>query len=285
MIAEIGINHNGDVNIARKLIDGAIFAGSNTVKFQKRTIERVYTKEYLDSPRESPWGKTQRDQKLALEFGEREYDVIDSYCKEREIDWFASAWDLESVEFLTKYNLKYNKIPSALLTHKELLKSIAKQKKHTFISTGMSSLEEINEAVNIFKKASCPFELMHCNSAYPVKDEDVNLNIIPFLRRQFKCDVGYSGHEVGIITSVAAVVFGITSLERHITLDRAMFGSDQAASVEVMGFHRLVSYIRTVESALGDGIKKVAHGEIVVREKLRRYEDVGVFQKQYALSV
>lgn len=276
IIAEVGINHNGDINIAKKLIDGAIFAGANAVKFQKRTIERAYTKEYLDSPRESPCGKTQRDQKLALEFGEKEYDIINRYCKERGIDWFASAWDLVSAEFLKKYNLKYNKIPSALLTHKELLKSIAKRKKHTFISTGMSSLEEIEDAVNIFRKANCPFELMHCNSAYPMKDEDANLKVIPFLRERLKCDVGYSGHEVGLITSVAAVVFGITSLERHITLDRAMYGSDQAASIEVMGFYRLVSYIRTVESALGDGVKRVTKSELKVREKLRRYKDAEV---------
>ena len=276
IIAEIGINHNGDIDIAKKLIDGAVFAGANAVKFQKRAIEQVYTREYLDSPRESLWGKTQLDQKFGLEFGEKEYDVIDSYCSEKGIDWFASAWDLESAEFLKKYDLKYNKIPSALLTHKELLKSIAKQEKHTFVSTGMSTLEEIEEAVKIFRETNCPFELMHCNSTYPMKDEDANLKVIPFLRKRFKCDVGYSGHEVGLITSVAAVAFGITSLERHITLDRAMYGSDQAASVEVIGFHRLVSYVRVVESALGDGIKRVAESEIKMRDKLRRYKDVEV---------
>lgn len=276
IIAEIGINHNGDIDIAKKLIDGAVFAGANAVKFQKRAIERVYTREYLDSPRESLWGKTQLDQKLSLEFGEKEYDMIDSHCSEKGIDWFASAWDLESAEFLKKYDLKYNKIPSALLTHKELLKSIAKQEKHTFVSTGMSTLEEIEEAVKIFRETNCPFELMHCNSTYPMKDEDANLKVISFLRKRFRCDVGYSGHEVGLITSVAAVAFGITSLERHITLDRAMYGSDQAASVEVIGFHRLVSYVRVVESALGDGIKRVAESEIKMRDKLRRYKDVEV---------
>jgi len=279
IIAEIGINHNGDINIAKKLIDGAVFAGADAVKFQKRTLELVYTKEYLDSCRESLWGTTQRDQKRALEFGETEYDIIDECCKEKGITWFASAWDLESAEFLKKYDLEYNKIPSALLTHKELLSVIAWQKKYTFISTGMSTLEEIEDATNIFREADCPFELMHCNSTYPMKDEEANLRVIPFLKNHFKCDVGYSGHEVGLISSVAAVPFGITSLERHITLDRAMYGSDQAASVEIMGFYRLVSYVRTVESALGDGIKRVTDGELKVCEKLRRYEDVRAFQE------
>lgn len=274
VIAEIGINHNGDVNIAKKLIDGATFAGANAVKFQKRTVERVYTKEYLDSHRESLWGKTQMDQKKGLEFGEKEYDIIDKYCNERGISWFASPWDLDSVSFLKKYKLKYNKVPSALLTHKELLEAIATEKKHTFISTGMSSLEEIEKAISIFKKSDCPFELMHCNSAYPIQDKDVNLKLIPFLRERFKCDVGYSGHEVGIIASVAAIMFDITSLERHITLDRAMYGSDQAASVEIMGFHRLISYIKQVEEALGEGVKKITKSELKVQEKLRRCSDV-----------
>lgn len=274
IIAEVGINHNGDIDIAKKLIDGALFAGANAVKFQKRTLEKVYTIEYLNSPRESPWGKTQGDQKRALEFKEKDYNEIDRYCKEKGIAWFASAWDLESAEFLKKYDLKYNKVPSALLIHQELLKAIAKQKKYTFISTGMSTLEEIERAVKIFQKNDCPFELMHCNSAYPIRDEEVNLKVIPFLREQFNCRVGYSGHEVGLIASVAAVVFGVTSLERHITLDRAMYGSDQAASIEIMGFHRLVSYVRQVEVASGDSIKKITESELKVRDKLRRYKDV-----------
>ena len=276
IIAEVGINHNGDINIAKKLIDGAIFSGADAVKFQKRSIDKVYTKDYLDGHRESPWGKTQRDQKQGLEFGEKEYNLIDSYCKERGIEWFASPWDLKSVDFLKKYKLKYNKVPSALLTHKKLLESIAGQKVHTLISTGMSTGDEIEEVVKIFRKADCPFELMHCNSTYPMKDEDANLRAINTLKDRFKCDVGYSGHEVGLIPSVAAAVYGISSLERHITLDRAMYGSDQAASVEIMGFHRLISYVRQVEKALGNGIKEVTGDERKVREKLRRYEDVGV---------
>jgi len=274
IIAEIGINHNGDLKIAKKLIDGAVFAGADAVKFQKRTVEDVYSIEELNKPRESPWGTTNKEQKLALEFGKDEYDEINRYCEEKGVEWFASAWDVKSQRFLRQYNLKYNKIASAMLTNRELLETVAKEGKYTFISTGMSTLDEIECAIDIFKTIECPFEIMHCNSTYPIKDKDVNLKVIPFLRERFKCDVGYSGHEVGLITSVAAVAFGISSLERHITLDRAMYGSDQAASVEVMGFYKLVSYVRTVQSALGDGVKRVTDGELKVCKKLRRYEEV-----------
>ncbi len=276
IIAEIGINHNGDLDIAKRLIDGAVYAGAGAVKFQKRTIERVYSREYLDSPRESPWGATQRDQKEGLEFGKSEYDVIDEYCRSKGILWFASPWDIESVSFLGGYDLKYNKIASALILHTDLLHAVAEQKRHTFISTGMSTLDEIQQAVDIFREAGCPFELMHCNSTYPMKDEDANLKVIPLLRERFCCNVGYSGHEVGLITSVATAVIGISSLERHITLDRAMYGSDQAASIEVEGFKRLVSYIDVVVSAMGDGIKSVTGNEKDVRNKLRRFRDIEV---------
>jgi len=270
VIAEIGINHNGDLDIAKKLIDGAVFAGCDAVKFQKRTVEKIYSKEELDKPRESPWGTTVRDQKLGLEFGKKEYDEINKYCKGKCIDWFASAWDIDSQKFLGQYNFKYNKIASPMLTHRELLEMVAKEKKYTFISTGMSTLEEIEKAVQIFKAAKYPFELMHCNSTYPMKDEDANLKVIPVLRERFGCKVGYSGHEVGLITTCAAVALGATSVERHITLDRAMYGSDQAASVEIVGFHRLVSYIRTIEKVFGDGIKKITPDEETVKKKLRR---------------
>lgn len=270
IIAEIGINHNGDLQIAKKLIDGAIFAGCDAVKFQKRTVEKVYSKEELDKPRESPWGTTIRDQKLGLEFGKEEYDEIDRYAKERGIPWFASAWDIESQEFLRRYNLRYNKVPSALLTHHELLKMAAEEKRYTFISTGMSTTEEIGAAVDIFRKADCPFELMHCNSCYPMKDEDANLRLIPELRKRFNCKVGYSGHEVGLIVACAAAVLEATSIERHITLDHSMYGSDQAASIEIMGFHRLVKYIRAIEKALGNGIKVVTEEEKKVKAKLRK---------------
>lgn len=272
VIAEIGINHNGDLGIAKKLIDGAIFAGCDAVKFQKRTVEKVYSKEELDKPRESPWGSTNRDQKYGLEFDKAEYDEIDKYCREKGIYWFASAWDLDSQKFLKPYNLKYNKIASAMLTHRELLEMVAEEKKYAFISTGMSTMEEIEKAVQIFKDANCPFELMHTNSTYPMKDEDANLKMIPVLRERFGCKVGYSGHEVGLITTTAAVALGATSVERHITLDRAMYGSDQAASVEVMGFYRLVQYIRTIELALGDGQKKITAKEEEIKKKLRRVD-------------
>ncbi len=272
VIADIGINHNGDLDIAKKLIDGAIFGGCDAVKFQKRTVEKVYSKEELDKPRESPWGMTVRNQKLGLEFSKKEYDEIDKYCKEKGIEWFASAWDNDSQYFLRKYNCKYNKVASAMLTHKKLLEVIAEEKKYTFISTGMSTMEEIEKAVEIFKKANCPFELMHCNATYPMKDEDANLRMIPVLRERFKCKVGYSGHEVGLITACAAVALGATSVERHITLDRAMYGSDQAASVEVIGFYRLIDYIRTIEKALGDGVKRIGLEEEKIKKKLRRVD-------------
>ncbi len=272
IIAEIGINHNGDLNIAKKLIDGAVFCGCDAVKFQKRTLDLVYSKEELDAVRQSPWGTTNRDQKNGLEFGEKEYDEIDKYCAQKGIIWFASAWDTESQKFLQKYDCKYNKVASALLTHRELLEMIAEEGKHTFISTGMSSLEEIKAAVDIFKKKGCSFELMHCNSTYPMKEEDANLSLIPFLRNQFNCNVGYSGHEVGLPVSVAAVALGISSLERHITLDRSMYGSDQAASVEVMGFYKLISYVRTVEAAMGSANKIIMPTEVPIKQKLRKVD-------------
>ncbi|MFC1674278.1 N-acetylneuraminate synthase family protein [Candidatus Omnitrophota bacterium] len=270
IIAEIGINHNGDINIAKKLIDGAVFTGCDGVKFQKRTVEKVYSKDELDKPRESPWGTTTREQKYGLELGEEEYDEINRYCKEKGILWFASAWDIESQIFLRKYNLKFNKIASAMLTNKELLEEVAQEKKHTFISTGMSTIEEIGKAITIFKKNNCPFELMHCNSRYPMPDEEANLKLIPELRERFNCKVGYSGHEVGLITTCAAVALGAISIERHITLDRSMYGSDQAASVEIMGFYRLVNYIRTIEKAMWDGVKRITPQEEVIKKKLRK---------------
>ena len=274
IIAEIGINHNGDLGVAKKLIDGAHFAGCDAVKFQKRTIDLVYSKEVLDAPRESPWGKTTRAQKEGLEFNEAQYNEIDRYCREKGIVWMASAWDIDAQKFLRKYDLKYNKVASALLTHRKLLETIAEEGKHTFISTGMSSLSEVDAAVDIFRKKRCSFELMHCNSTYPMKDEEANLSFIPHLRQRYECNVGYSGHEVGLATSVAAAALGISSLERHITLDRAMYGSDQAASVEVMGFYRLVSYVRTVEKALGRPEKIVTPSEEKIKQKLRTVDDL-----------
>ena len=268
--AEIGINHNGDLEIAKKLIDLAVETGCDAVKFHKRTVEKVYSKEVLDTPRESSWGKTTRDQKLGLEFGKDEYDVIDQYCKEKNIEWYASSWDIDSQLFLQNYNLKHNKVASAMLTNHKLLEIIAKERKPTFISTGMSTMDEIRDAVRIFKKSDCPYSLQHSNSTYPMKEEEANLNCIKTLQKEFKCDVGYSGHEVtGYIICVCAVVLGATSIERHITLDRSMYGSDQAASLEPVGLKRVVNDIRRIETILGDGEKRVWPSEIPVMKKLR----------------
>lgn len=276
IIAEIGINHNGDMEITKDLIKVAKDAGCNAVKFQKRTIDLVYSKELLDGLRESPWGNTQRDQKEGLEFGHEEYKEIDRFCKETGIDWFASAWDLESQKFLQQFNCKYNKIASAMLTYEPLLEMVASEKKHTFISTGMSTLEQIDRAVEIFRNAGCPFELMHCISTYPMEDEDANLKCIETLRNRYQCNVGYSGHEVGLAVSYAAAALGITSLERHITLDRAMYGSDQAASVEPMGLKSLVGAVRKIEKAMGDGVISVLTKEVPISKKLRAH-----FHKEY----
>ena len=273
IIAEIGINHNGAMLIAKQLIDGAKEAGADLVKLQKRNINLVYTKAELNKYRESPWGTTNRQQKEGLEFGKEEYDEIDRHCKEIGIEWFASPWDEDSVEFLKQYNLKYNKISSPMLAHQRLVHAIADQKKYTFISTGMSTLDEIQWAVDCFIHHGCPYELMHCNSQYPMPDEVANLNCIKTLRDTFGCKIGYSGHEVGLITSVAAVALGATSIERHITLDRSMYGSDQASSIELGGFKRLIEYIRTTEKALGNGAKIVTPAEEKGKAKLRRTND------------
>ena len=274
IIAEIGINHNGDLNIAKRLIDEAAWAGCDAVKFQKRTIDVVYTKEDLDRYRESPWGDTNRQQKNGLEFSKEEYDEINSYCKEKNIEWFASAWDVESQLFLRQYDLNYNKVASAMLTNKRLLQAIADEGKYTFISTGMSTVEQISKAVKIFKAANCPFELMHCCSTYPMKTEDANLKVMQTLREKFNCKVGYSGHEVGLIVTCAAAALGATSIERHITLDRSMYGSDQSASLEINGLARLVDYIREVEKSFGSGEKVVTEEELNIAKKLRRVDDL-----------
>ena len=270
LIAEIGINHNGDIEIAKKLIDFAKEARFDAVKFQKRDINSVYTKEFLDGYRESPWGKTQRDQKLGLEFNEKEYKLIDDYCSKKKIQWFASAWDINSQKFLRKFDLKYNKVASAMLGNFPLLREIASEKKYTFISTGMSTLEEIDKVVKLFKDHKCPYELMHCNSSYPMRDSDANLSCIKLLKEKFNCDVGYSGHENSLIgVSIIAVALGATSVERHITLDRTMYGSDQAASLEAKNLKILGDMLRNVKSIIGDGKKRITDQEKVIRKKLR----------------
>ena len=270
VIAEIGINHNGDMKVAKALIDMAVRCDCDAVKFQKRTVDKVYSREFLDAPRESPWGTTQREQKEGLEFGKEEYNEIDDYC-EGKIEWFASAWDVDSQAFLRQYNLKYNKIASAMMTDLELLREVAKEQKHTFISTGMCEMGMIDRAVEIFKKANCSFELMHCVSTYPTNDEDANLNCITVLRDRYKCNVGYSGHEGGLAVSYAAAALGVTSLERHITLDRAMYGSDQAASLEPATFVQLIGGLRKIEKAMGNGIKKMQEKEVPIAKKLRSH--------------
>jgi N-acetylneuraminate synthase len=270
LIAEIGINHNGDMAIAKKLIDEAADAGFDAVKFQKRTIDLVYTKEFLDSARESQWGTTQRAQKEGLEFSLGQYKEIDAYCKSKNIQWSASAWDIKAQEFMQQFNCSFNKVASAMLGHIPLLKLIASEKRKTFISTGMATLEELDQVVAIFKAAECPFELMHCNSTYPMKDEDANLLCIPMLRERYEVSVGYSGHESSLIkVCTAAVALGATSIERHITLDRAMYGSDQAASIETNALRNFVDTVRAVPSILGNGKKVLSESELKTREKLR----------------
>ena len=269
--AEIGINHNGDISIAKKLIEIAKNAGCDAVKFQKRDVEKVYSKEILNQSRESPWGTTQRDQKLGLELSLTEYSTIDKYCKKKRIPWFVSCWDVGSQIQMRKFKSKYNKVASAMLVHNKLLKTIAEEKKYTFISTGMSTLKDIEKAVKIFRKFKCPFELMHSHSAYPMKPEEANLKLISVLKNKFKCKVGYSGHETGsYLICVTAALLGATSIERHITLDRTMYGSDQAASLEPGGLFRLVRDLREIENIIGDGKKRVWDSELPAKEKLRQ---------------
>ena len=271
IIAEIGINHNGDIKIAKELIKVAKLSGCDAVKFQKRNVEIAYSKEVLDRFRNSPWGETTRDEKLHLEFGKSEYDEIDKFCNEQEIEWFASSWDTDSQEFLQQYNLKHNKIASAMLTNIKLLEMIARERKFTFISTGMSTIEEISSAIDVFRRFNCPFELMHTNSSYPMKIGEANLLCIPMLKNKFDCNVGYSGHEVSAYrVSLIAVSLGATSLERHITLDRTMYGSDQAASLEPAGLARMVRDVRSVDSIKGDGIKRIWSSELLKLKRLKQ---------------
>ena len=271
IIAEIGTNHIGNLKIAKQLIDVAQKAGCNAVKFQKKNIDKIYTKEFLDSPIDSPWGTTQREMRLHREFSIKQFEEINKYCKKKKIMWFTSCWDIDSQISMRKFKTKYNKVASAMLTHNKLLELIAKEKKYTFISTGMSTMKDIVNATKIFKKYKCPFELMHCHSAYPMPTEEANLNMIPTLKKKFKCKVGYSGHEVGATNiSVPAVMMGASSIERHITLNRAWYGHDQAASLEPQGIHRLVRDIRILERIRGNGKKKIWPAEIPNQKKLRQ---------------
>ena len=266
--AEIGINHNGDLKLAKKLISAAAASGCDAVKFQKRTIEVVYTPEELAKPRESPFGTTNGDLKRGLEFGKDEYAEIDHFCRSLDMMWFASCWDEGSVDFIEQYASPCYKIASACLTNDNLLRYHKSLGRPIILSTGMSTMEQIDHAVEILGHEN--LILMHCMSTYPAKIEELNLKVIPRLIERYDMPVGYSGHEVGLYTTLAAVVLGACAAERHITLDRAIWGSDQAASVEPHGIARLVKDIRAVETAMGDGVKRVYESEIPVMRKLRK---------------
>ena len=269
--AEIGTNHMGSLDLAKKLIDVAKSAGCDAVKFQKRNVEKVYSKEFLDSPLESPWGNTQRDMRLYRELSLKQFQLIDKHCKKRKIPWYVSCWDIESQLQMRQFKTKYNKVASAMIVHYNLLETIAKERKYTFISTGMSTLQDVDKAVKIFRKYKCSFELLHCHSSYPMPVNEANLKSIPFLQKKFKCKVGYSGHEHSATNvSIPAVMLGATSIERHLTLNRTFYGNDQAASLEPEGFGRLVRDIRLIEKILGDGKKRIFKSEIPTQKKLRQ---------------
>ena len=268
IIAEIGINHNGSLNTAKKLIEIAHLFFFFAVKFQKRTIEKVYSKEELLMPRQSVFGETNGDLKRGLEFGYEEYKEIDKYCKELGIYWFASAWDEDSVDFLEKFNVCAHKIPSACITDINLLKHVKKTNKPILLSTGMSTMDEIDNAVKILGEDN--IVLFHCTSTYPTQNNEINLKVIQSFKDRFSCPIGYSGHEKGIVPSTIAAVMGACAVERHITLDRTMWGSDQAASLEPEGLRKLVRDIRNVKDFMGDGIKRVYDSELPIKKKLRR---------------
>jgi len=267
-IAEIGINHNGDISIAKQLIDTAVKAGCDAVKFQKRSIGVVYTKEELEKPRENPFGKTNGDLKRGLEFGEKEYREIDSYCKEKGILWFASCWDEGSVDFINKFDPPCFKIASASITDIELLKHTKSKGKPIIMSTGMSNDDIIRKAIKAIGRDN--LILLHTVSTYPAKPEELNLSAIKTMEERYKLPVGYSGHEVGIMATIAAAILGACVLERHVTLDRAMWGSDQAASVEPQGLSKIIEYVKECEKCMGDGTKKILDSEIPIIKKLRR---------------
>jgi N-acetylneuraminate synthase len=269
VIAEIGLNHNGDVKVAKQLIDAAALAGCDAVKFQKRTPELCVPPEQRGIQRETPWGvMTYMEYRYRVEFGEGQYAEIDRYCRDKGIAWFASCWDEPSVDFIERFNPPCYKVASASLTDDALLRHTAATGKPILLSTGMSTMEEIERAVSLFDPAR--LIVLHATSTYPCKPEELNLSLIPALKEKFGVPIGYSGHEVGLQTTLAAVTLGACLVERHITLDRAMWGSDQAASVEPSGFHRLVRDIRVIEQAMGDGVKRVYDSELPIRKKLRR---------------
>jgi N-acetylneuraminate synthase len=272
VIAEVGINHNGDLEIAKQLIVAAHEAGCAAVKFQKRTIEIVYSAEVLDSPRDSPWGSTQRDQKFGLEFSLDEYREIDAFCKTLGIDWTASAWDVPSLHFIEAFSPSFHKVASAMITNQGFLQEVADLGRLTLLSTGMASLEDIDRAVGIFKNSKSSLVLLHTVSTYPTPEEDLNLRTIETLRERYELPVGYSGHEASVSPSIVAAALGAVVIERHVTLDRTMYGSDQAASLESNGLRQLVSVIDKIPTILGTGEKDWAPGEREVAAKLRYWE-------------
>jgi N-acetylneuraminate synthase len=270
IIVEIGINHNGSLKNAKKLMDLAKHSGCDAVKFQKREVNITTPENLKNELKETPWGKiTYLKYKKKMEFGKKDFDQIDKYSKKINIKWSASAWDIQSQKFLRQYNLPFNKVASPMLTNYPLLEMIAKERKKTFISTGMSTMKDIVKAVKIFKKNKCNFELMHCVSSYPAKEDDLNLKMIPVLLKKFKCKVGYSGHESSLSPTLGACYLGATSVERHITMDRTAWGSDQAASLSKNGLKDLVSMIRKVHKVMGDGKKKILDSEKVKIKSLR----------------
>jgi len=273
IIAEIGINHNGDLDIAKQMIDAAVHAGADAVKFQKRTPEVCTPIEQQKQMRETPWGYiTYLDYRYKVEFNEAQYREIDRHCKEKGIAWMASVWDEPSVDFMEKFDTPAYKVPSASLTDHALLKHVRKTGKPIIISTGMSTMAQIHKGAKAVGDEN--LVIMHCTSAYPCEPEELNLKMIETLRREFPNNpIGYSGHEVGLVPSAVAVSLGACMVERHLTLDRAMWGSDQAASVEPGGFERLVKYLRVTEAALGDGVKRVYESEKSSLKKLRRVND------------
>jgi len=271
IIAELGTNHMGDVEITKKMISVAKTAGCDAVKLKKKNVDKIYTKEFLDSPLQSPWGTTQREMRLHREFSNKHLLEIVKHAKKSKIPLFFSCWDIDSQKQMRKFRTKYNKVASAMLTHKKLLEVIAQEKKYTFISTGMSTMKDVEDAVKIFRKHQCPFELMHTNSAYPMPNEEANLKLIITLRKKFKCGVGYSGHEIGTTdVCIPAVMLGATSIERHFTLNRTWYGYDQASSLEPPGLFRLVSFIRTIDTIMGDGKKRIWESEKPNMQKLRQ---------------
>jgi len=270
IIAEIGINHNGSLETAKRLIDVAAVSGCDAVKFQKRNPAVCVPEHQKSVMRDTPWGRmTYLDYKYKVEFEKEEYDEIDRYCKEKGIEWSASPWDLDSLDFLMQYDIPWIKIPSAMITNEKLMKASAETGKKVIFSTGMSTYEEIDQAVSWL--SGNDVLMLHCNSTYPAPLKDLNLKCIQTLKERYNCEVGYSGHEFRLGTSVAAIYLGATCIERHITLDRTMWGSDHMSSVEPQGLIKMVRGIRELEEAYGDGIKRVTEGELAPRKKLRGY--------------